>query len=305
MSTRIGINGFGRVGRQVASLEQVYRLVGRVGGSCEAEVHRAIRQNDGALVAVRVPTLRFPSKPELERMYAMFKEAAQTWWDLSNPKFGTPHPNIVQLVEYGLSPYPWLALEYVGGGDLRERLWPEPRSMSVQQSLEIAVQICDALGYAHCAGVVHRDVRPENVLFTTGGVPKLSNLGAARRFLDLPMMSFETERAYSSPENLSIPTQPGEVDQQADVFPMGILLYELFTGRYPFTDDGTLPDERSLQQCITDPAYVPPCPSTYRSGLPAGLDNVIMKALAKSRASRYYNGNQLRDELQRIALERA
>ena len=269
---------------------------GLLGSGAEASVRKARRLSDNSLVALREPLGASPLQGQRDKLLAQWKEEVRLWEQVSR------HPNVVRLIESGTNPHPWIAMELMAE-DLRSFLhrkdWPRGQP-PVSQSLQWAISLCDALGYAHRAGIIHRDIKPENVLFTNEGVAKLSDWGAARHFLGLSS-GLKGSLPYAAPEQLP---PSGEIDQQSDVFQMGVVLYELFAGRYPWTADGAHPLDFTFMDRIKDPAYAPPLPSRWRT-LPPGLDAVIMRAVAKPKPDRYYTGNHLRDELTKVAEGRA
>ncbi|MEM4408677.1 MAG: protein kinase, partial [Candidatus Caldarchaeum sp.] len=231
----------GTLAESVQSLYEFQELLGRGG---QAEVWRARRIANGLLVALKIPigargqviTLGFDA-------YQAFAQEIRHWQNLH-------HPHIVQMYESGNIPYPWISMELMEGGSLRSRLrlaagpslseqTPEG-GLRLKDALLIAISIIDALAYAHDGGVYHRDIKPENILFTKDGIPKLSDWGIAVHFHTFyGGKGFQGTLPYSAPELLA----GAKADRRTDLFSFGIVLYEMLTGRYPFTQEGSLPTD--------------------------------------------------------------
>jgi serine/threonine protein kinase/tetratricopeptide (TPR) repeat protein len=216
------------------------------------------------------------------------------------------HPNICTIHDVGETAdgQAFLVMELLQGETLQQRLLRGP--LDAASLVDVAIVLADALDVAHSAGIVHRDIKPGNIFLTARG-PKLLDFGLAKAFDDrTPHGSMQptashgplvTEAghavgtvAYMSPEQLS-----GEaLDARTDLFSLGLVLYEMATGRHPF--DGTT--SAVIGGAILHQA--PPSPSQVRPGLPARLDEVILKALEKDRGLRYQHASEIRADLQRL-----
>jgi len=299
LPAKTGVTAQNREGQQNRDVEELYRynLADRLGMGGSAEVFEATDTSSSASVALRVPLLRRPNPRRMDTLHTRFLEEASGWFKLTNPKVGSPNLHIVRLYAFGTTPYPWMAMELMEGYDLRERLARELLA-TMPEKLEVATQLCDALGYAHRLAILHRDIKPENVLFTNTGVPKLSDWGSARPFAVLSAnASYQGTEAYASPEELQ---HPGNASYRSDVFQMGVLLYELFTGRYPWSSDGNLPTDRSFLDRIIDPTWSPPAPSNYAQGISSDLARTIARAMSKDPRSRYVNGEAMAEDLRDV-----
>jgi len=190
------------------------------------------------------------------------------------------HPNIARVLEVGGDPFPWIAMEYVEGGSLRRR------AVSAEEALSIVPQVCDALEHAHARGVVHRDVKPENILVDGEGRAKLADFGLSRVVgwgAESPALTrphaFVGTPPYASPEQVA---GLADVDRRADVYSVGVLLYELLTGHPPGEGERSLPPSRA-------------------AGVDARLDGVVERATAARREDRTPSAARLKAEVESIA----
>ncbi|AXC13357.1 Serine/threonine protein kinase PrkC, regulator of stationary phase [Acidisarcina polymorpha] len=204
------------------------------------------------------------------------------------------HPNIVTVYELGEHDgNPFIAMEFIQGESLEKKLRLRKR-LSLLESLSIVEQLCAGLGYAHGHGVVHRDVKPANVLVQPDGRVTIVDFGIAR-LADQTRQLTKTDALlgtfhYIAPERLK-----GEAsDGRADVWSVGVMLYEMLTGELPFKGK----DVSSLYRVIYEP-YVPI--GDYVQDLPEGLSNVLDKALAKDIEDRYSTAEEMAFDLQVIA----
>jgi serine/threonine protein kinase len=151
--------------------------------------------------------------------YKDLEQEAEVWKKLQ-------HPNIVLLLEVGLEPYPWLVMEYIEGGSLRERL-RQPHRIPLEAVFAIAIAVCKAVEYAHHAGVrCHQELKPENILLTNPCIPKGTDWGMARHSLSMSLgEGYHGTLNYSAPEQLDL-ARFGQIGHHTDVFTLGITLYE-------------------------------------------------------------------------------
>src|SRR5262245_62631215 len=190
------------------------------------------------------------------------------------------HPNIVVIYDVGIRQgLPFLALEYLEGGSLKQRpagTWPAGRAAALVQVLARAVH------YAHENGVVHRDLKPGNILFTADGTPKIADFGLAQRLGD-PVGQAVTGQVMGTPEYMS-PEQAGGDGQAAgpaaDVWALGVILYELLTERTPFRAADVLD---TLEQVRSQPA---PPPRSLDPAVPHDLEAICLKCLEKEPGKR-------------------
>lgn len=200
---------------------------------------------------------------------------------------GLQHPNILPLHDSGhVEALLYYVMPYVGGETLRARMSRE-RQIQSDAAVSIACEIADALAYAHAQGVIHRDIKPENILLSAGhaivadfGIARAIDLAGVRQLTRTGSSSPGTP-AYMSPEQLMADS---ELDGRTDIYSLGCVLYEMLTGKPPFAGkDGFV-------RRFTEP---PPAPSSVRNDLPAWLDAVVVKALARSPVDRYQTAAQL------------
>jgi serine/threonine protein kinase len=260
-------------------ISEKYEILDLIGFGGFADVYRARRKEDGRIAAIKVPRLA-----QIETIEPRaFLEEAQLWSRLS-------HPNIVEVIEYGTKPYPWIAVEYMEGGSLRLRIG----HLKLEESLDIALKICDALYYTHHLGVIHRDIKPENILSDKENNPKLADWGLGKMMIDLSMRSGSTGTPYySSPEQVN-PAKFGDVGWWTDIYQCGAVLYEMVTGSLPFQGQSTL----ELAISITDSEVVKP--REVNPELPEELDDVIAQCLAKDKGERYKDISMMKTALEKI-----
>ncbi len=208
------------------------------------------------------------------------------------------HPSLVAVYDQGIDgEYPFLIMELVEGGTLRELL-RERGPMPPHAVRAVAEPVLRAIGTAHDAGLVHRDIKPENVLISDGGEVKIADFGLVRAVAAANTTSASVilgTAAYLSPEQVTT----GTADARSDVYSFGILIFELLTGRVPFTGDNSL--SVAYQRVEND---VPP-PSQFIDGVPPELDELVAKATARDPQQRYADANEMAARLQTIAMELA
>ena len=203
------------------------------------------------------------------------------------------HPNIVQLHDIGQQDgRPFLVLEFVGGGTLRDRLARTPQSM--RQAAELVETLALAIHVAHQRGVVHRDLTPRNILFTPDGVPKISDFGLAKLVANEMGAQTQTGEVMGTPSYMA-PEQAGGKNRQigppVDVYALGAILYEMLTGRPPFRSETALD---TLVQVLSDE---PVAPTRLQPKIPRDLETICLKCLEKNASKRYASPQALADDL--------
>lgn len=242
-----------------------------LGSGETAEVVEMRVAGTDAVVAVKQPRLESTLQTEtVERFVA----EAEKWSKLDD------HDHVVDVVDWGETPVPWIALEYMDGGPLTDRVGDR----STEEALWIGICAADGVWGAHRRGVAHLDLKPDNVLFrTTPGdrwdVPKVSDWGLARLLLDEAGDVDGLSPRYASPEQLD-PDRYGAPDDRSDVYQLGTIVYELLTGEPVFAGPATTVVDRHLDASPTPPTEVAP-------SLPAAADEVVLDALAKAKERRY------------------
>jgi beta-lactam-binding protein with PASTA domain/tRNA A-37 threonylcarbamoyl transferase component Bud32 len=265
-----------------------YELDGVVGRGGMAEVYRARDIRLDRVVAVK--TLR----EDLARdatFQARFRREAQSAASLN-------HPAIVAVYDTGEdmagpANVPYIVMEYVDGRTLRDLL-REDRRLLPERALEITDGVLRALDYSHRHGIVHRDIKPANVMLTRSAEVKVMDFGIARAVSDAQATMTQTAQVIGTAQYLSPEQARGErVDARSDLYSTGCLLYELLTGRPPFTGDS--PVAIAYQHVRENP--IPP--SRVDPEIPGWADSIVLKAMAKDPADRYQSAAEMRTDIQR------
>jgi len=283
----------GRI-RQVRDMTQPrllggrYELDGIVGRGGMAEVYRARDIRLDRIVAVK--TLREDLARD-QMFQARFRREAQSAASLNNP-------SIVAVYDTGEdttagSHIPYIVMEYVDGRTLRDLL-REDRRLLPERALEITDGVLRALDYSHRSGIVHRDIKPGNVMLTRGGQVKVMDFGIARAVSDTQATMTQTAQVIGTAQYLSPEQARGErVDARSDLYSTGCLLYELLTGRPPFLGDS--PVAIAYQHVRENP--VPP--SRVDPEVPPWADAIVLRAMAKDPRDRYQSAAEMRQDIQR------
>src|SRR5215468_8994701 len=257
------------------------------GGMAEVHLGRDVRL--GREVAVKVLRADLARDPSFQ---ARFRREAQAAASLN-------HPSIVAVYDTGEDmtgsngSTPYIVMEYVEGRTLREVLKAEGRIMP-RRAMEIVSDVCAALDFSHRNGIVHRDVKPGNVMITSTGTVKVMDFGIARAVADAGATMTATAAVIGTAQYLSPEQARGEnVDARSDVYSTGCLLYELITGSPPFTGDSPV---AVAYQHVRENA---PVPSSLNPEVPRTVDSIVMKALAKNPLNRYQSAAEMRADLQR------
>lgn len=252
-----------------------YEVRERIAAGGMATVYLALDKRLERLVAVKVMHSAFGGESDQGEFASRFRREAKASARLT-------HPGLVRVYDQGTDgDISYLTMEYVDGENLRTRLNHEA-TLTVGEALAMIEAILDALSAAHRLGLVHRDVKPENVLIDEDGRPKLADFGLARAVTEVTSTSTGTVMgtvAYLAPELV----QRGEADARTDVYAVGIMLFEALTGRQPFTAASAI--EVATLHVHED---VPP-PSTYAPWLPAELDTLVLTLAAREPAARPAN----------------
>ncbi|HEX3223824.1 MAG TPA: Stk1 family PASTA domain-containing Ser/Thr kinase [Nocardioides sp.] len=263
-------------------------LLGRGG---MAEVRKGTDTRLGRVVAIK--RLRTDLASDIT-FQARFRREAQSAASLN-------HPAIVAVYDTGEEPasdgsgisQPYIVMEYVAGRTLRDIL-REGRKILPERALEITSGVLSALDYSHRAGIIHRDIKPGNVMLTPSGDVKVMDFGIARAISDASSTMTQTAAVVGTAQYLSPEQARGEpVDSRSDVYSAGCLLYELLTGRPPFIGDSPV---AVAYQHVREQA---PPPSDHDTELPAEIDAIVMKSLAKRVEDRYQSAGAMRNDIER------
>ncbi|MBA3618250.1 MAG: Stk1 family PASTA domain-containing Ser/Thr kinase [Actinomycetota bacterium] len=265
-----------------------YELGEVLGRGGMAEVHLGQDTRLGRAVAVK--TLRADLARD-STFQARFRREAQSAASLNHPSVVAVYDTGEEVVD-GL-PLPYIVMEYVEGDTLRE-LVRSGRRLLPDRALEITAEVLTALEYSHRNGIVHRDIKPGNVMLTPEGVAKVMDFGIARAAADSGATVTQTAAVLGTAQYLSPEQARGQpVDARSDLYSTGCLLYELLTGRPPFVGDS--PVSVAYQHVREDP--VPP--SQIDPDIPPALDAIVLKALAKNPDNRYDDATQMRADIER------
>jgi tRNA A-37 threonylcarbamoyl transferase component Bud32 len=257
-----------------------YELIDRIGEGGAAIVYRARDTRLDRVVALKMLRESFGGDAEFQRRFQREARAAAS----------LNHPNIVDVYDYGEARGTYyIAMEYVEGGSLKDEIRASGR-LPPARARDVAQQVLAALEAAHARGLVHRDVKPQNVLLDAAGVAKLTDFGIvhAPDAIETTQVGMTVgTAAYIAPEQAT----GGLVGPATDVYGVGILLYEMLTGKPPF--EGGTPFEVAYRQ-VNEP--VPP-PSQVARGVPADLEAIVLRALQKDPLARFGSAQQMADAL--------
>src|SRR3712207_98917 len=269
-------------------LGERYEIGGVLGRGGMAEVHRGRDLRLGREVAVKVLRSDLARDPSFQ---VRFRREAQAAASLNHPAIVAVYDTGEDRSSSGATPY--IVMEYVEGETLRDVLRREG-VLSPERAMTFAADICAALDFSHRNGIVHRDVKPGNVMITPQGTVKVMDFGIARAVSDSAATMTSTAAVIGTAQYLSPEQARGEsVDARSDVYSVGCLLYELVTGAPPFTGDS--PVSVAYQHVREDPRL----PSSVNPAIPADLDAILLKALSKNPANRYQSAAEMRNDLLR------
>ncbi len=262
-----------------------YAVIERIGSGGMAEVYRARDELLGREVAVKVLSDRFArDRAFVER----FRREAQLAANLN-------HPNIVSLYDFGTEgDTSFIVMELIEGRSLSDIIRAEGPLLP-ERAAEIAADVAKALNRAHEAGLVHRDIKPSNIMITTTGQTKVTDFGIARALAsDGEQTMTQTgmvigTASYLSPEQ----AQGSPLDQRSDIYSLGCVLFEMLTGRAPFTGDSP------LAIAYKHVREEPPRPSSVNGDVPSSLDAIALKAMAKDPDTRYSTARELESDIGR------
>jgi len=277
--------------RILAGRYEVGELIGRGG---MAEVHIGHDTRLGRTVAIKILRSDLARDPSFQNR---FRREAQSAAALN-------HPAIVSVYDTGedvfteptgvVAHVPFIVMEYVEGHTVRDIL-RDGHAVPIEEAVEITAGVLSALEYSHHAGIVHRDIKPANVMLTPTGAVKVMDFGIARAVADSAATMTQTQAVIGTAQYLSPEQARGEtVDARSDLYSTGCLLFELLTGRPPFTGDSPV---AVAYQHVREAA---PVPSTFASDVPDSLDRITLKALAKERDARYSTAAEFRSDLEAV-----
>ncbi|NMJ39930.1 protein kinase [Roseomonas sp. JC162] len=268
-----------------AELNQKYEVRGTLGAGAMGTVYDAVDRIIERRVAIKVVNRPNESDPEAVEAHARFRREAQAAGRLS-------HPNIVGVYDYGENAtQAWIVMELVEGGSLKGRLDKNER-FTVPEIVRIMGEVCAGLHYSHQRGVVHRDIKPGNIMLTPDGQVKIADFGIAR--LENSSMT-QVGTLIGTPSYMAPEQFRGEpVDLRADIWASGVMLYQLLTGEKPFEGGFSAVMHKALHT-------EPPPPSTLSVTTPRAFDGVISRALAKRPDDRFRSAAEFADAIRAAA----
>lgn len=261
-----------------------YEIVGKVGSGGMADVYKAKDHKLNRFVAVKVLKQEFREDTTFVRKFRTEAQSAA----------GLTHPNIVNVFDVGEDDnLHYIVMELIEGITLKEYI-SKKGCLSVKEATSIAIQVSMGLEAAHSHGIVHRDVKPQNIIISTDGKVKVTDFGIARAASSNTISSNAMGSVhYSSPEQV----RGGYSDEKSDIYSLGITLYEMVTGRVPFDGETTVAIAiKHLQEEL-----VPP--STYTPDLPYSLERIIEKCTQKSVDRRYSNMEEVIGDLKHSLID--
>jgi serine/threonine-protein kinase len=271
-----------------------YQLICRVGKGAMATVYKARQNSLNRIVAIKVLPKKMSENAEfVERFYKEGQAAARL-----------SHNNIVQAIDVGSAPkgYHYFVMEYIEGQTLYDMMQPPPQGsnhkFSEAEALDIMIQMADALAHSHERGLIHRDVKPKNIILTSGGVAKLTDLGLARASDDTEAAQSEAGKAYGTPYYISPEQIRGDVDidHRADIYSLGATMYHIVTGRPPF-------EAETPAAVMHKHLKAPLVPADHvNTALSAGVGEIIEVAMAKKREDRYPTMEDMLEDLKAVRM---
>ena len=263
-----------------------YKIVGKLGAGAMARVYKAKQISLDRWVAIKVLPEKFAKNPQfIQRFFDEGRAAAQL-----------NHPNIVQAIEIAnIGDLYYFVMELVDGRTVHDDIVAS-RRYSENDAIDVTTQVAEALDHAHATGLIHRDVKPKNVMITKQGVVKLADMGLARAISDKEAAEAEAGKAFGTPYYISPEQIKGDknIGPPADIYSLGATLYHMVTGAVPFDGkDPTSVMHKHLKEPLKAPDHVNP-------KLSAGLSEVIEMMMAKSPRDRYQNCRDLLTDLRAV-----
>ncbi len=282
------------ISRQIGA----YRIIEPLGKGGMGEVHLAFDPRLGRKVAIKLLPAEFTADAERVRRFEQEARAASA----------LNHPNIITIHEIGEeNGAHYIVTEFIDGRTLRERMTSE--TLALDAALDVAIQTASALAVAHEAGIIHRDIKPENLMVRADGLVKVLDFGLAK-LAERPVSAVDSEAStlnkmetasgvvMGTPQYMSPEQARGlKIDERTDIFSLGAMLYEMSAGRKPFEGE-------TISDVIAEILKTEPVPlADHRPGLPAELQRIVSKALAKEPAGRYQAAKELEQDLRTLKRE--
>lgn len=259
-----------------------YNIIGELGQGAMGTVYKAVDPLIDRIVAIKTINLNM-AMDEKDEYESRFYQEAKAAGRLS-------HPNIVTIYDVGKSDeIAYIAMEFLQGRELRDVL-NDGKRMPVEQVINVVAQVAQGLAYAHEYGIVHRDVKPSNIMIVRDGHVKITDFGIAR--MASAAVRTQTGMVLGSPKYMSPEQVVGKLtDQRSDIFSLGVMLYEMLTGQAPFAGENI---NAIMYQTLNSE---PPPPSTLSPNVPEMLNFIVAKALAKKLENRYQDAKAFAADL--------
>ena len=263
-----------------------YKIVGKLGAGAMAVVYKARQLSLNRMVAIKILPKRFTENPEyVERFYKEGQAAGKL-----------NHPNIVQAIDVGeAGGYHYFVMEYVEGKTIADDS-AAGKVFEEDEALDIIIQVASALAHAHAQSLIHRDVKPKNIMISDNGTVKLADMGLARATTDIEAAQSEQGKAYGTPYYIAPEQIRGkiDIDGRADIYGLGATLYHMLTGRVPFmAEDSADVMRKHLKEKLVPPDHI-------NTALSAGVSEVLEIMMAKKKEDRYNDVEELLTDLKAL-----
>ncbi len=269
-----------------------YQLLEKLGRGGMAEVYKGYQESLDRYVAIKLMHAFLVSEQDfLQR----FKREAKAMASLR-------HPNIVAIYDFDVyrDDMYYLVMEYVSGGTLKQKLEDlaaNQQTMPLERAIQIALQVAEALDYAHSRGMVHRDVKPANIMLNEDGRAILTDFGIVKLVGGQTMAYTATGALIGTPSYMSPEQAMGKPgDERVDIYALGVLLFQITTGQLPFSADTPL---AVIMQHVNTPI---PEPVKFNPNVPPGLQDIILHAMAKEPENRYQTAKAMAEDLRALPL---
>jgi len=260
-----------------------YVILSKIGKGGMGDIYKAVQEPLNRIVALKVLPFQLSRDDEFAKRFEIEAKAISL----------LQHQNIVSIYEYGEeNGMRFFAMQYVDGTDLGLHI-AETKNLPISEIVDLSKQICRGLRYAHSRNIIHRDIKPQNILIDKNGVARLSDFGIAKIFsgADITLAG----SAVGTPEYMSPEQAQGKkLDAQTDIYSLGIVMYEMLTKKPPFTANSPMAVAYKQVHEIPDP------PSIKRKDTPKRLELIILKALKKDTHERYASIEELLENLDSV-----